>query len=107
MLNTLFMADSNYFANKATITQSPVITTTSQLIIGASSYRIGLILYNNSANSVYISFGSPANSATNMSLIVATFTHWTMVQPIFMGPIYGIRNAGTGTVLVTEFSNKQ
>lgn len=91
-------------SGKATITVSPVITTVSQLIIAANPNRIGLILYNNSANSIYLAYGSAANSSTNMTKILATFANVTMEQPIYTGAIYGIRNAGTGTVLVTELT---
>lgn len=89
----------------ATITVSPVVTTASVLIVPANANRLGLIIYNNSANSGYIAYGSAANSATNMTAIIATFTHYVMAYPIYTGPIYAIRNgAGTGTFLITELT---
>lgn len=91
-------------AGTATIRVSPVITTTSQLILAANPLRKGLILYNNSANSVYVALGSAANSSTNMTFILATFAHLIFPSPIYLGAIYGIRNSGTGTVLSTELT---
>jgi hypothetical protein len=89
----------------ATITISPVITNTSKLVIAANPLRKGLILYNNSANSVYLALGSAANSSTNMTYILATFAHLIFPAPIYTGAVYGIRNgAGTGTVLATELT---
>lgn len=93
-----------FFASTAVISASPSITTSSAQIIGANANRKGLILYNNSANSVYIAYTSPANSSTNMTAIVATFAQWVMTFPIYTGAIYGIRNAGSGTVLATELT---
>lgn len=92
------------FSNNSRLITSPVITTSSVLIVGANNQRIGLWLYNNSANSVYISVTGPANSSTNMSFLVATFATWYMpADLIYTGAVYGIRNAGTGRVLATEF----
>lgn len=89
-------------AQTSTISVSATITTSSVKIIAANADRVGLILYNNSANSVYIALGSAANSNTNMSFIVPTFTSLVLPQPIYTGDIYGIRNAGTGAVILTE-----
>lgn len=86
----------------ALITASPTITTTSKVILAANPNRYGLILYNNSSNSVYIAFADSANSSTQMTLIIGAFGMWAMPAPIYRGTITGIRNAGTGTVLATE-----
>ncbi len=91
-------------SNTAAITISPVITTASVKIIDANPNRLGLILYNNSANSVYIALGSAANSANNMTFIIATFASLVIPAPVYTGAIYGIRNSGTGTILVTELT---
>ncbi len=91
-------------AANAIITISPSILLVSQLIIAANPDRKGLIIYNNSANSVYLAYGSPASSSTNMTRILPTFTQFIMEVPIYTGPIYGIRNAGSGTCLVTQLT---
>ncbi len=88
----------------ATISVSPVVTTTSQVIVQANYKRLGLIIYNNSANSGYIAYGSAANSSNNMTAIIPTFTQWVMTYPVYYGPIHAIRNAGTGTFLITELT---
>lgn len=89
----------------ATIRVSPSITSAGQLVIAANPNRVGLVLYNNSANSVYLALGSAANSNTNMTFIVATFAHLILPVPIYTGAIYGIRNgAGVGTVISTELT---
>lgn len=91
-------------ATKATITASPTILLVSQKIISANPLRKGLILYNNSANSVYVALGSAANSNTNMTFIIPTFAHLSMALPVFTGDVYGVRNAGSGVILVTELT---
>lgn len=91
-------------ASTATISVTATITTASVLVIAANANRKGLLIYNNSANSVYLAYGSAANSSTNMTRILATFTQFSMEAPIYTGAIYGIRNSGTGTCLVTELT---
>ena len=91
-------------SSAATIRVSPVITTVGQKIVSANSSRKGLILFNNSSNSVYVALGSAANSANNMTFIMATFSHLILPMPIYLGDVFGIRNAGTGTVLSTELT---
>lgn len=93
-----------YTSSTSTITISPAITTSSTLLIAANPNRKGLIIYNNSANSIYLAYGSPANSATNMTAILATFTHHVMAQPIYTGAIYAVRNSGSGNALVTQLT---
>lgn len=96
---------ARYAAGTATLTVSPVVTTTSVKIASANVNRKGLILYNNSANSGYVAYGSAANSATNMTLIIPTFAHFVMPWPIYTGDLFAIRNgAGTGTFIVTELT---
>ncbi len=91
-------------AGHSTITASASVTTASVQIIAANVNRIGLIIYNNSANSIYLAYGSAANSSNNMTRILPTFTQFVMEPPIYTGAIFGIRNAGSGTCLVTELT---
>lgn len=92
----------------ATVSVSPVITTSSVKIVNANPARKALVLYNNSANSVYLSTATPATSGTNLFYILPTFTQVSLTQlmpnTVYTGAIYGIRNAGTGSVVVTEFT---
>jgi hypothetical protein len=91
-----------YAANtKYTVTAS--ITTVSAAVVPANPSRLGILIYNNSANSVYINFGATASSSNAMCVLIATFTTYQMLGPaIYTGQISGIRNAGSGTLLVTE-----
>ena len=88
----------------AAITASPTITTTSTLILPANPKRVGLILWNQSANSVYVAFAENGNSSTKMTLIIGAYSSWVMQGPIYRGPISGIRNSGTGPVVATELT---
>lgn len=90
-------------ANSA-ITVSPVITTISVLIAPANAARKGLYLYNNSANTIYVSFATTCNSSNFMTFPIATFATWAMPLPIYTGALAGIRNSGTGTIIVTELT---
>ncbi len=92
----------NPFSTSTRITTSANIGTQSVLIVDTNPSRKGLIVWNNSANSIYLAFGPTCSSAA-CTAIVATFTSWTYAGPIiYQGPISGIRNAGTGTVTITE-----
>lgn len=101
LFNTLLGKDT---AATSTISISSTVTTTSVNIMPANVNRKGLYIYNNSSNSGYLSFGSPANSNTNMTVIIASFTTFAMPKPIYTGAIHAIRNAGTGTFLLTELT---
>ena len=75
--------------------------TGSVLIMNDNPNRKGFMLYNNSSNSIYIVFGATASSNA-CSAIIASFTQFIFMSP-YVGKISGIRNAGTGNVIVTEF----
>src|SRR6267378_2352824 len=91
-------------ADQATITQTSLAAANvSVVLITANIKRKGLIIYNNCANSIYVAFSATSSSATNMTVIIPTFSHWIMPMPIYRGIISAIKNAGTtGSVLVTE-----
>lgn len=84
------------------ITTSASITNSSVLVVGANPNRKGFIVWNNSANSVYLSFATTSSSATP-TYILGAFTSWVYQGLIiYQGPISGIRNTGSGTVTVYE-----
>lgn len=90
-------------STKTIVTASPNVLTNPVLIIGANSDRIGFMLYNNSANSAYITYGA-ANGSSMCSLILATFAQYVHAVPLlWQGEIYAVRNAGSGSIIVTEF----
>lgn len=72
------------------------------LIAADNPARIGLIIWNQSANSIYIEYNSTASSATPEH-IIATFQSLVLLGPvIWTGPISAVRNAGSGPAVVTE-----
>ncbi len=86
----------------AKVTTSASVATTSVLLVGANVSRKGFILWNNSANSAYVSLADTSNSST-CTWIVATFTSLVYCFPVsYTGPISAIRNSGTGTITVYE-----
>ncbi len=71
-------------------------------IVPANPDRKGLVIFNNSANSCYVSPENPAVAASCMRLI-ATFASWECYGPtVYTGPLYCIRNSGSGNVTVWE-----
>ncbi len=86
------------------IINSASVATTSIVIVPSNPSRKGLIIYNNSANSVYIAYGPTCISATKMTAIIPTFQQWVMPVPIYTGDISAIRNAGTGICMSTELT---
>ncbi len=87
----------------AVITTTGVIATTGQLLIAANPNRKGFYLYNNSANSIYVTFGSPPCAGSNITFILATFAQFVETMPVhYTGPLCGMHNAGSGTVTITE-----
>lgn len=100
ILNSLL---SKYTSSSVT---TPVPTTNvlliSIVVLPANPNRKGFILYNNSANSVYVTYGATSSSASCTRLI-PTFASWEVTQGcIYTGIISAIRNAGSGTVVAYE-----
>lgn len=87
--------------SKVVVTTSPVITTASVLLVGTNNSRAAFYIWNNSANSVYLTFG-PVSNASGPTLILASFSTYISGLVCYTGPISGIRNAGTGTCTVHE-----
>lgn len=72
-------------------------------ILDTNTQRRGLMLYNNTANSIYLVFGKNAGGA-DCNQIVASFANFNMLDKVYTGPIYASRNAGTsGTANIVEF----
>lgn len=89
------------FAGEARMTTTASVGTTSVLVLQKNRYRRGLVIYNNSSNSVYVSFSTTANSANKMTAIIPTFNQWTAPE-FYIGPVSAIRNAGSGVLMITE-----
>lgn len=87
-----------------TTTTSPNVALASIQIAPANASRKFFMLYNNSANSCYVNFGQTASSSA-CSIIIPTFASWSWPAPVtYNGAITAIRNAGSGTIIVTEFN---
>lgn len=84
-------------------TTSPAIAQTSVNFIGPNTARKHFYIWNNSSNSIYITFGPVAVSSSPCFLIPAYSTH-VSTNVCWTGHISGIRNAGTGTVTIHEFT---
>ncbi len=90
-------------STQAAVASIVTIGTSSGIIVNSNSSRLGFMIYNNSANSGYFTFGTHSSS-NSCSFIVATFANFSWTAPMsYTGPIACVRNAGTGTVIVTEF----
>ncbi len=73
-------------------------------ILAANPMRKGFVVFNNSANSCYISPDNPVIAASCMRL-VATFASWEVYGPaVYTGALYCIRNSGSGNVTVWELT---
>ncbi len=86
----------------ATIITTASILLVSQKVLDVNAARKGLIIYNNSTNSVYIAFDSTVNSGTHMTAIIPTFAQWIAPTPCYTGAVAAIRNAGNGALFITE-----
>ena len=87
----------------ALITTTGSIATTSVKVLNENPRRLGMLIYNNSSNSVYIAFDTTVNSANHMTAIIPTFASWSAPTPCYMGAVSAIRNAGAGALMITEW----
>lgn len=95
---------SPYFTSSTPVKTVTSVLMASVQIAAANPDRKGFIIFNNSANSTYIGFANPVVAA-NCARVIATFTSWDWVYPLcYTGPIYAIRNSGSGAVTVWEFT---
>jgi hypothetical protein len=93
------------FSATPLVSISPTVALTSVQIIAANPNRKGFVLYNNGGNSAYITYGTTSSSAAP-SFIIGAFTNGPTVittPVIYTGPLAAVRNAGSGTIIITEF----
>lgn len=94
--------NSLYQSEVATKITSANVATSSVVVVPRNSTRKGFVIYNNSANSVYITYGPTSNGST-CTRILATFANFESMGPtVYTGEISAIRNAGTGSLIITE-----
>lgn len=77
------------------------VTTASVQICPDNQYRKGFFIFNNSSNTVYLSFENPCVAAQCIRTI-GSFTHWECGPTVWTGKIYAIRNSGSGIVSFWE-----
>jgi hypothetical protein len=101
-LNAFAWSPHQSASDTASLTTSANITTVSVQVVPLNLNRLGFLAWNNSANSAYCCFAATCSSAAPTQ-IIPTFTSWVWNAPIsYRGPIACIRNAGSGTVTITE-----
>jgi hypothetical protein len=84
------------------LSPSPTVALLSVPVLAANANRVGFVIYNNSANSVYICLG-PTASGVGCHKILATFASWECYGPVcYTGAMSAIRNAGTGQLNIVE-----
>jgi hypothetical protein len=99
----LYDPSPRIISSKTLVTTSPNVLLVPIKIIGQNDNRVGFMLYNNSANSAYITYGA-ANGSSTCSFILATFTQYVHMATIWWtGELYAVRNAGSGSIIITEF----
>lgn len=78
------------------------VTTVSQKILDADANRKGAIIFNDSDNSLYLTYGATA-LVTVPTKIVGPYTTYDLPGPaVWCGEIAAIRESGTGAVVITE-----
>lgn len=94
---------SNSISSVSTVSQKTVTSTVISLL-SANTSRSGLIIYNNSAKSVYIGY-SNAVTVANASIIIPANSFWELSSPVYTGEVWAIAATGqTATLNITEFS---
>lgn len=101
-MSEVFAWPSVYPTSNRVVTTSGAVTTSSVQLVAENKARRAFYIWNNSANSAYITFGPTSSSATP-TFILPTFATLVVNGPVvWTGPISAIRNSGTGTLTVTE-----
>lgn len=89
-------------ASRVVKTTSANVGTSSIVAFPKNPQRLAFYLYNNSSNSVYVTFG-PTSVAATCTWTVPTFATWIHNYPVgYTGEISAIRNAGSGTLTLYE-----
>lgn len=91
-----------YAVYKQIRTITPAITTVSLKILDDTFDRKGAVLFNDSANSAYITYG-PSATVLSPTKVIGPYADWHLPGPaIWCGEISAIREDGTGSLVITE-----
>lgn len=79
-------------------------TDSSATLVAANTARIGLLVFNDSDQALYLKYGATA-STTSYTVKIAAGGYWEMPQPIYAGVVDGIWAANsTGAARLTELT---
>ncbi len=98
-------------ATKFVIASASIQATQTVLLVPANPNRKGFTVYNNSTNSLYVLAEIPAVGVGGSNLIdfcasnagPTSVVKW-LGPTVYTGAIYGLRNAGSGSVTCWEFT---
>lgn len=91
-----------YAVLKQVKTTTAPILLVSQKVLDASCDRKGCIIFNDSANSAYITYGTTA-VITGATTIIGPYASWEMTGPaVWNGEVHAIREAGSGSLVITD-----
>lgn len=91
-----------YAVLKQVRTTTVAISTTSVQFLDADANRKGAVIFNDSARSLYLTFG-PTASVTGPTKIIGPYAEWHLPGPaVWCGELSGIRESGSGSLVVTE-----
>ena len=81
-----------------------------RVLLGANEQRFGFIIYNESTNSIYVSFDNKAATERSYSVQIGDNTEWS--PPEFMRDFTGVitwnpASQGDGKIRITEFVLKK
>lgn len=90
-------------AGTTTQTISASVAQTSVVVLPANPRRVWFSMYNNGANTVYLTYG-PTSSGSTPTRALATFASFETGEVCYTGAISAIRNAGSGTIVSYEMT---
>lgn len=91
-----------YESYKQVRTITAAVDLVSIKVLDQNKCRKGMVIFNDSPGSVWISYGSTA-AFTSATAVIGPYARWDMPGPaIWLGEISGIREAETGPLVITE-----
>ena len=78
--------------------------TSSQTLLAANTLRLGAVIMNDSAATLYVKFGSTASTTSFTYLLTAAATLELPTNAVYTGIITGIWASATGSARVTELT---
>jgi hypothetical protein len=94
--------DRSLVAAAATLT-NVASSASSVSLLAANTARRGVIIFNDSNQSLYVKYGATA-STTSFTYLMTPKSTWEMILPIFQGAIDGIWASANGSARITELT---